>query len=251
MSKKNKKRQRNHHHPGPNQTHAEQHMPGDIHVRGEIEVRRDPSLVNEHNTERNEDTSQAGKKYELERRTFIALCVYTGLTLILALLSGIAIYQSRIHFTQDQRPYLWITDNTGPCDQEPMNFPGDAAGKLGCVFRIKNYGKGPAIKYHSLGRILFGKDAEQRINFDLSKIDQTNGPVLPPGKEDYNSAWSETPVDPALVGRIKTKGLVEYMVISGYISYWDTSGNLYGSEFCLERNPELGFAYCKTHNFIK
>jgi hypothetical protein len=51
------------------------------HVRGEIEVKRAPSLTNEHETERREDTAHARKKFIVEKFTLAFVAVYAGVVL--------------------------------------------------------------------------------------------------------------------------------------------------------------------------
>ena len=83
MSKNKPKRRKNGKSASPNQGGGsqEKNINGNVHVRGEIEVGRSPSLEKEHAAERKEDTTQQGKTYRLERYGLWAVIVYALLTL--------------------------------------------------------------------------------------------------------------------------------------------------------------------------
>jgi hypothetical protein len=78
-SKRNKQRGRQTSEAKPNQESGAEHMPNNIHVRGEINIARSPDLAKEHATERQEDSAQANKKYLIEILTLSAIVIYTGL----------------------------------------------------------------------------------------------------------------------------------------------------------------------------
>lgn len=161
-----------------------------------------------------------------------------------------AMAQVQRNFVTDQRPYVWLTDDLGPFSLQPHNA-GNTSDKLGFNFHYKNFGKSPAINTRTNGRILFGKSAEKRIT--LTPLDPSLGSIIPPTKEGWNTAWSDYPIsDPQLFNRINTRGLIEYVIISGHIQYSDSFGNVYDSEFCLERTPNvIVYAFCDTHNQIR
>ncbi len=151
-------------------------------------------------------------------------------------------------FVTDQRPYVWLTNDLGPFTIA-SHSSGNTSEKLAFNFHFTNYGKSPAIYCRSEGRIVFGKNAENTIYF--RSLDPKGGTIIPPRKDAFNTAWSDSPVDPALLTRIQTAGTIEYVTVSEYIQYSDTSGNTYSSEFCLQRNPGPGITFCKDHNSIK
>ena|ERR1700722_5897551 len=151
-------------------------------------------------------------------------------------------------FITDQRPYVWITNDIGPFSIAPHST-GNTSDRLAFNFHYTNYGKSPAINCQTEARIIFGQNAASKISFP--PLDSQTGTIVPPGKEAYNTAWSDSPVSPALLARIQTAGVIESVTVTGYIQYSDTSGNVYSSKFCLERNPGPGMAFCKSHNSIR
>jgi hypothetical protein len=187
-------------------------------------------------------------RFFLELLALIGLGFYSCETRRTNNLTQTALDNSKSQFTTEQRPYVWLTNNLGPFSVEPLNS-GNTSGRLGFNFHYTNFGKSPAVNCQTQARIIFGENAEERISF--RSLDPRKGAIVPPGKDEYNTAWSDNPVSQDLFAKIQTAGTVEYVIVSGYFQYSDTSGNVYSSEFCLERNPGLGLAFCKDHNSIK
>jgi hypothetical protein len=152
-------------------------------------------------------------------------------------------------FITDQRPYLWITNDMGPFAMAPQST-GNTSGKLAYNFHIMNYGRSPAINCKTEGLIIFGLNGESKISFQPLDSSRSNT-IVPPGRDIYQTAWSDNPVESVLLTRIQTAGIIEHVTVAGYVEYSDTSGNMYSSEFCIERNPNLSMVFCEGHNSIK
>jgi hypothetical protein len=159
-----------------------------------------------------------------------------------------ALSQVQRNFIADQKPYVWITDEIGPFVQAPHSR-GNTSDKLAFNYHFKNYGKSPAINCQEIGHILLGRNADKRIAF--APLDPGKGAVLPPGKESFNTAFSDQAIDPTLLADINSKGKDVYVTVAVHFQYSDTSGNVYDSEFCIQRDPFLSMVFCDTHNGIK
>lgn len=158
--------------------------------------------------------------------------------------------QARTQFRMDQRPYVWFTGDLGPFQIAPgAPHAGQVNGKLAFNFRFTNYGKSPAINCQVDARIGLGEKVEANIKW--RNLDATYGAILPPGKVDYNTAWSDNVVDASLLARINTPGVIEHVIVYGHFQYSDMYGTIYTSEFCIGHSPSGAVSYCKEHNQIK
>jgi hypothetical protein len=247
MTKRNKNRAKEK--PHPNDDSGGDDTPTNIHVRGEIEIARSSSLVDEHNAERKADATQAEKRYSLEKLTLIALAVYTGITLILAVMNGIVISDSRKHFVKDQRPYIWLTNNLGAPDF--LRPPGstDQKGYVAWAWHYTNYGKTPASQVTLNEGMQIGDNA-------LSKPRTFDGPdhvlpPLPPTKDDFSSAFFKDKVSLEEFHRLMTTE--ETIVVYGHFTYTDASGKGYETGFCIYHLMLGPIAYCpdSTSNYIR
>jgi hypothetical protein len=164
-----------------------------------------------------------------------------------------AIKQARDQFRQDQRPYVWLTNDIGPFFRVSIGsgaVKAPADGRLAFNFHFTNYGKSPAIRVTVRSRIVLGKDAE--IVYPAWKPLQTDsGSVLPPGKVDFNTAASDAAIEPSIVTKILAPGPYEPVVVHGIFHYSDLYGTEYTSEFCIGRGAGGNYYYCDGHNSVK
>jgi hypothetical protein len=100
-------------HPDPHKDSREQnecHVSGDIHVRGEVESKLPPSLIEKYDTERKDDNTREGKRFVinfvLQLLTLIALIVYAGL----AAWQGWSAQKTADSTVIDRRPYVVVKD---------------------------------------------------------------------------------------------------------------------------------------------
>lgn len=187
-------------------------------------------------------------RFWIEVLALVGLGVYVCQTVRTNNLTQQALANSKDQFRQDERPYVWITNDIGPFALVPHG-PGNTSDKLTFPIRFMNYGKSPAIHVQTDMRIAIGQDAWKSIDWKAFSADQ--GTILPAGKIDFNSAFSAAPITPQFFQRISTPGIVEYVEVLGHIQYWGTDGTPYSSDFCLGRNPALSMYYCTYHNEIK
>jgi len=248
-NKRNKKSHKEQPHPNPNQNNREQHTPNNIHVRGEIEVARSPSLVEEHNAERKADTTQAKRKYGLEKLTLIILAIYTGITLILAILNGIVIRDSRKHFAKDQRPYIWLGNNVGSPEFWRPPRSTEPEGYVAWAWHYTNYGKTPARDVKLNQSMQIGDNA-------LAKARTFDGPEhtlppLPPTKDDFSSSISKSKISPQEFQRLMTTD--NTIVVYGHFTYTDASGERYETGFCIYHLQLGPVSYCPDSgsNYIR
>jgi hypothetical protein len=164
-----------------------------------------------------------------------------------------AIKQARDQFRQDQRPYVWLTNDIGPFFRVSIGsgaVKAPADGKLAFNFHFTNYGKSPAIRVTARSRIVRGKDAETA--FPAWKPLQTDsGSVLPPGKVDFNTAASDAAIEPSIVTKILAPGPYEPVVVHGIFHYNDLYGTEYTSEFCIGRGAGGNYYYCDGYNSVQ
>lgn len=155
-------------------------------------------------------------------------------------------YQSRAQFTQDERPYILIGDAT------KITYP---PGQFRILVAIKNYGKTPALAVkitQALGT--FGP-------YSLTPIEQRADTVYSSaigqlGSREHNvsaigqGAWFRS------MSTHQTGSLDHYFktaqwswVVAGRVTYSDTIGNPYATDFCLYHGEQQGdLNSCDSHN---
>jgi hypothetical protein len=258
-SNRQKQRSKQSQHPNPHQDSGEYHTPDNIHVRGEIESGRSPSLVKEHQTERNEDNSQANKKYHLEKLTFRAIVVYTGVTLVLAILSIISINDSRKHFVKDQRPYVWAS-YAGMKTFEHTEI----AERIRFDIVFANFGKSPAVSFSGRGKVFIGPYAMQQADWwfrDLGNVrfadsDKGSTTVVAPGipadpRKPVGGGYSTIQSDMAMWQQINDAlGRDDYVVMVYRQQYFDIAGNFYWSDMCWSNLATGATKACPHHNEV-
>jgi hypothetical protein len=250
----------------PNQTHhhggAERHVSGDIRVRGEVETKVSADAAAKHDTERNEDVDRDSKQLTLARWTLFALVVYAAfagwqawLTRRLAVGGDDALKLSKEQFVKDQRPYVWPAE----IDPHPLKLGEQVKANVYFV----NYGKTPAINEKSAGKILLFvgegtlKQADTFFDtFDESKVIGGSELILPPGipqdskkSPSFITTYSDaTPKDQPAIDEInKTDGS---FAIVGVVTYFDSAGTHYRSNYCMMHLANGALAWCARHNEI-
>jgi hypothetical protein len=159
-----------------------------------------------------------------------------------------ALKTAREQFAKDERPYIWLAnDSAGPFTVAAL--PGPLHDHLALNYRYTNYGKTPAVNVVAVARLYFVADPGKIVLDDTQSLPSV-GPILPTGKVDYSTAFSDAPIDAKTYKALGTRGAIVFVVIAGVIRYSGMDGTAYTTEFCLERNPERGFAYCPVHNAI-
>lgn len=153
--------------------------------------------------------------------------------------------QSREHFQQDQRPYVWLTNNLG----SPECVSGQKSAQdcqIIWSWHFTNYGKTPARDLRFTQMINFGENVlEKPRMFDKISI----GAPLPPNKDDFSTALSEVKINRAEFARLLNTE--QSILVSGRLNYTDGLGGQYETGFCLYRLRSGAIAYCRDGNYVK
>jgi hypothetical protein len=165
-------------------------------------------------------------------------------------LANKAIAQAREQFRQDQRPYIWLTNQgLGFPDFIPTpNSP--SSGQVIWTWHYTDYGKTPAYNvrfydYISIGNRAFARSYQAPTGPDI-------GAPLPPNKDDFATVVSEpgiTQQEYARVASIMNTG--KTISIRVRIEYTDAYGGDYETGICLNRINTGAIGYCREGNYIK
>jgi hypothetical protein len=159
-----------------------------------------------------------------------------------------ALRTSNEQFRLDQRPYVWISE-PGPFLRVPHG-PGNTSDKLAFQLKLTNYGKSPAIHCQMDARIAIGENAWKTIVW--KSLDADKGSILPPGKVDFNDAFSDQPVSEEFFRQVISPGIMKPIQVLGHIQYFGTDGTPYSSDFCFGRTIDPPtVSYCPYRNEIK
>jgi hypothetical protein len=83
MSRKQSKHIKKHPQPRPNQDSGQHQTMDNMHINGNVEISRSPSLEEQYKTERKEDSTHENKKYFVEKLTLGAIILYSFLTFLM------------------------------------------------------------------------------------------------------------------------------------------------------------------------
>jgi hypothetical protein len=150
--------------------------------------------------------------------------------------------QTRNHFRQDERPYIWPTNNG-------LGSPVFVATKDGQViwtWNYTNYGKSPAYKVRFHQYIKIG---DRPVVRSYGAKGPSIGPPLPPNKEDFSTVVSVPGISRADFDKLLNQD--GSMGIRVHIHYTDAYGGEYETEICLDRLASGAISYCKEGNDIK
>jgi hypothetical protein len=153
-----------------------------------------------------------------------------------------ALKDGREHFTQDQRPYVWIAGTPSEKGSAAVVFGRDSvSGLWGPNVSYKNYGKTPAIHVRGDFRMVTGEAALSKVK-DIDKIPTKAGGSIevPGGDPDVTDAQLKDLLNIDM-------GIVVY----GRIDYSGTDGTEYWSKFCLVRQKNGGAGYCPGYSQIR
>jgi hypothetical protein len=160
-----------------------------------------------------------------------------------------AVSQTENQFREDQRPYVWIEDDkpVGPFGLSAID------GQLSWNFRIKNFGKTPAINVQVQTWIVIGKDAWKTIKW--RPFPPNEGSILPPTGENFVTAYPLQKIDPALVDKLASSNWAKIdktVEIVGKIIYADSRRGDFESDFCFDRQPSPNvYGHCGHATNIK
>jgi hypothetical protein len=244
MSKNKPKRRKKNEPASDNQDGGSQdkNINGNMHVRGELEVKRSPSLEEQHVAERKEDSAQQGKTYRLERYGLCAVIIYALLTLWVAVsnhrAAGAAqsaadtaaktLMASQDSIELDQRPWIFVSSL--------VLFSEPERGKPAPSISVSttNTGKTPGIDVVSVYETLSSNG--DPVNRELSTTEKIQYGLHPPGG-GQSFAFKTVPINSAIsnnavVGLDAYRGGKSLIYIHGKLSYSDSFGNQYWTTFC-------------------
>lgn len=154
-----------------------------------------------------------------------------------------AVSQTRDQFRQDQRPFVWLTNDLGQPEFVPK--PGTPTGQVVWDWHFTNYGKTPA--YGIRFRQYFKVGNEFRPGFGSTEQPGIGSP-LPPTKVNFSTNVSD-PINADEFSRLID--LDQAIAIRIVMEYTDAYGGKYESGFCLERLRTKAITYCQDGNYVK
>ncbi len=267
MSKKSK-HHKNNKSTAPNQNRGseDKDINGNMHVRGEIEVGRSPSLEEQHATERKEDSAQQGKTYRLERYGLWAVIIYAAITFW----QGVSAHRSataardaanvaRDTLVASERPWVGISGSGNG------NFQLEIAENrpLSVTIYAQNVGKTPALNEIGVNKLTIVPLGSRIPDFGgYSKSEAGPPVVLFPGaiatlhndtSQPDAAGNSKPPLTLQQVKEFKSGAVQIY--VYGSIWYDDTFHTReHRTDYCFVYIPDLSktianFGACKTHNY--
>lgn len=154
---------------------------------------------------------------------------------------------ARDRFRQDERPYIWLTNDLGQPEILPPPGSNPAEGGVPVwTWKFTNYGKSPAyqIKFHY--GMNTGSDALSKPRvFGPWQI----GAPLPPNKTDFDTAFRNPKITMDEFRRLMNTD--KAIVIFGQFFYTDAYGGKYETGFCLTHLQLGPIGYCREGNYIK
>jgi hypothetical protein len=155
------------------------------------------------------------------------------------------------HFQEDQRPYVWLTNNLGKPECENIN-PDASDCQVLWTWHFTNYGKTPARDVHFNAKINIGSNVlDQPREFAAFQI----GAPLPPNKDDFSTAVHPTKISKEAF--LNLLNMEKSILIFGRINYADAHGHAnadggqYETRFCYYRLKTGAITYCRDDNYIK
>jgi hypothetical protein len=165
-----------------------------------------------------------------------------------------ALDNSKNQFRQDQRPYIWLANETKDSPNmvfQTLDFISPSKGKLhqiAVTMLFTNFGKSPAILIRHYHGIRLG-DENETFTIIPRWVDDSR--ILPPGKIDTFSAQSDTFLTDTQLSEYTRVPARAGMKVFATWQYADSGGHRYETEICLGRLNLGGWAYCKNHTEIK
>jgi hypothetical protein len=155
-----------------------------------------------------------------------------------------ALNLTRDHFQQEQRPYLWVTNNLGSPAFVP-NPKTPAAGQVIWTYHFTNYGKTPAYKIRFVQYMKLG---DGPLVQSYGEPSQSIGAPLPPNKDDFSTIVSEPITQQQFLEFSNGPGGI---TMQAHFSYTDGFGGSYVTHLCARRTNAGSITYCKEGNDIR
>jgi hypothetical protein len=163
-----------------------------------------------------------------------------------------ALNQARDQFQQDQRPYIWFTNNGVGSPQfhtTPNTNP--TTGHIVWDWHYTNYGKSPAYGIQHIDHYIKIGDAPFVRSYKLPerRYRPEFGYLIPPGKDDFSTIVSRPEITPEEYARLLR--IDRGIAIKAHIRYLDGSGTLYETGLCESRLATGAIGYCDQDNYVR
>jgi len=142
-------------------------------------------------------------------------------------------------FRRDQQPYVWMD---GIPTEGTYTVPTTGDTQITVDANYKNFGKSPAIALQRYSMIAAGPEAMKRIHF--GKVAHAKS-LIPPTQDDFFTA-----VTPPM-GTVPDLTCDDCVVLLTRLTYVDSLGHRYETDFCMARLHTQAWEYCDTNNDIK
>jgi hypothetical protein len=228
-----------------NQNVADQYrrqISGDLHVRGEVEAKFPPSLVEKYDCAQQEESTYKRRMFTVEVITMAAVIAYAGLALWQGRLTREAITNSSKQFQADQRPILWVTNDTGT-PQVYVNPKDPTTGQILWTWHFTNYGKTPVSELRFRQYMKLGDGDFVPSNGEKEEV---FGAPIPAGKVDTDTVISRELKVSEINDLIQSGGVTVKIIIE----YTDAYKSRYETKVCMNRTNAGSIAYCKDENYI-
>jgi hypothetical protein len=157
---------------------------------------------------------------------------------------------ARDRFKQDQRPYIWLTNENGSPKYTPPDPKIGEVGRITWDLKYTNYGRSPAYVLTIDEGMEFGENAKDKPRIYSRIIG--GGEPSPPNRIDLITAYVLK--GPDAIREVSQVDFDRFMNIDhgiiayGRIAYTDAFGGQYETSFCLEHLRNGHTAYCTQGN---
>jgi hypothetical protein len=225
-----------------------------------------PSEGNSVTTEPEAEASRSKKKESRENWKFGMEIVASVFLMLAAIFTGFqwkaasqanaltqkALRNARDNFRQDQRPYIWLTNELGSPRFVPFNNdPASGTGQAVWAYHFTNYGKTPASNIRFTEEIKVGDRPFAKTHAHDNRTRESVGAPLPPNKTDFSMVISEpgiTRAEFSLLMSVQSQKTISIRVV---FRYTDNSIGQYETGICLQRLNAGAIGYCRDGNYIK
>jgi hypothetical protein len=241
---------------------------GDIHVRGEIEVKVPIEVEQKEDAREKQRDARDGKRFAVEIATLIIVIIYAGLTAVQscqAVRSADATREAnritKENFRTDQRPYLVQAPSWTP-SQLLIVPTGEHAGEIRFSLLMENVGKSPAIVTSQFLHLYLGDREIATVGTDEIPEHRNPPPIVSAGDKPtfyvYSKRLSQPEIDSINADITATKIMHVPAVIYGHIEYTDIFPSpkpSYGFSTCASLSPDpytdQQTEGCKNRTFIR
>jgi len=214
-----------------------------VRITGTIKVGRDPSLTQEHNTERREDAASETKKYRVEIATLVVVIIYAGLTFwqgwLTRDIARTSQLQARAAQEQSEISHLQMRSFVQVTPPEVEKLELSDLKTFDFLFYIQNVGKVAATKIHMDMNVELPMTHEApSFNYNQRHLANEPAPLYPGTTPRRAHAMLLKPgqfIEPEEMNDALRKELKDgerYLAVYGRIGYEDRFG-IWWTQFCV------------------